>query len=288
MTHYLLRVSLRFFLPLISGLLFISAAEAEKWQCELNLHQGDSGTLEFTRQGNNISGQTVVSRNTGAGPFTHQISGDWHGEIIEFKRTLNPSSSHQMFRGIALHTKDSLNNQSDMRPGDPTIRMSGRFAFKYSGIWSADCRKKPMNIHPGLRPGILQVPDLKPVPQRHIKPKTHRTGELKIPQTYQADLDQGKITSDKSVDIWFQAKTATDRYITPRNKALIGVAGTKSINRAGCAALHLSRRSIPLSEIPEGTYVCVKTNEGRFSQFRVNARVGRSPGVLKIGFTTWK
>jgi hypothetical protein len=118
-------------------------------------------------------------------------------------------------------------------------------------------------------------------------PQTFKTGPLVIPQTYLADLDYGIVRS-QGADIWFQAKTATDRYITPRNGVKIGVAGNRSVNLAGCRSLPLSQSSIPLSAIPVGTYICVKTDQGRYSQFRVNQPVGPSPGKLHIGFTTWK
>lgn len=118
-------------------------------------------------------------------------------------------------------------------------------------------------------------------------PRTHRTGALDIPQTYMADLDKGRVAT-AGADIWFQAKTARDRYITPRNGAKIGVAGRRSVNLRGCKSMRLSSRSIPLSSVPVGTYVCVKTDQGRYSQFRVNRDAGRSPGTLHIGYTTWK
>ena len=120
-----------------------------------------------------------------------------------------------------------------------------------------------------------------------LKPVTYKTGPLVIPQTYQADLDSGSVKSE-GADIWFQAKTATKRYVTPRNGASIAIAGRQSINLAGCKRLQYGVQSIALSSIPVGTYVCVKTNQGRYSQFRVNRAVGASPGILHIGYTTWK
>ena len=41
---------------------------------------------------------------------------------------------------------------------------------------------------------------------------------------------------------------------------------------------------VPLADIPPGTYVCVKTNQGRISQFRVNGFMGTT---MKLGYTTW-
>lgn len=122
---------------------------------------------------------------------------------------------------------------------------------------------------------------------RPQRPVTHSTGPMVIPQTYLADLDYGVVRS-QGADIWFQAKTATKRYITPRNGAKIAIAGNRSVNLAGCKRLPLSSRSISLSALPVGTYVCAKTDQGRYSQFRINKRVGPSPGKLHIGYTTWK
>jgi hypothetical protein len=119
------------------------------------------------------------------------------------------------------------------------------------------------------------------------RPQTHSTGPLVIPQTYLADLDEGQVTQD-GADIWFEADTATSRFVTPRNGARIAIAGTSSVGRDGCRQLSLSAQRINIRDLPPGTYVCVRTNEGRISQFRVNARVGRSPGELRIGYTTWK
>jgi hypothetical protein len=117
-------------------------------------------------------------------------------------------------------------------------------------------------------------------------PTTHATGALDIPQTYEADLDNGTIGSS-GADIWFEAVSATSRYVTPRNGAKIVKVGTGGISRDICASASVSSSKININNLPSGTYVCVRTNEGRVSGFRVNATVGASPGTLKIGFTTW-
>lgn len=118
-------------------------------------------------------------------------------------------------------------------------------------------------------------------------PRTHASGELVIPQTWAADLDEGTVTTEAVSDIWFEAVTATERYVSPRNGATIAKVGTTSVGRDGCARAPLSATRINLSELPVGTYVCVGTNAGRYSQFRVSAAVGASPGELRIDFTTW-
>jgi uncharacterized protein YraI len=116
-------------------------------------------------------------------------------------------------------------------------------------------------------------------------PVTHATGALSIPQTYMADLDEGTIGSG-GADIWFEAQTATQRYVTPVNGAkIVKVSG--GISRDSCASAAVSSAKINVNNLPVGMYVCVHTNTGRVSGFRVNAAIGASPGTLKIGFTTW-
>ncbi len=118
-------------------------------------------------------------------------------------------------------------------------------------------------------------------------PVTHKTGPLSIPQTYRADLDNGTVSSG-GADIWFEADTATRRYITPVNGAKLAIHSGGATSKQVCADTPKTSNRIPIASVPVGTYVCVLTNEGRDAIFRVNAAVGASPGTLEIGFTTWE
>lgn len=119
-------------------------------------------------------------------------------------------------------------------------------------------------------------------------PSTFSSKALNIPQTYTADLDRGSVGAGAGADIWFQAETAELLYITPRNGARLGVGNRANRGYAGCSAARFSTDRVSLRDIPVGSYVCVRTNEGRISQFRVNAISGGSPRTLSIGFTTWR
>ncbi len=118
-------------------------------------------------------------------------------------------------------------------------------------------------------------------------PRTFSTGPLNISQTWTADLDRGLVGDNAAADIWFEAETATLLFITPRNGARISVSGRRNRGRDGCAGAHFSANRFSLSDLPVGTYVCVRTNEGRISEFRVNGLSGGSPKTLSIGYTTW-
>ncbi|MCP4357073.1 MAG: hypothetical protein GY796_03525, partial [Chloroflexi bacterium] len=111
-------------------------------------------------------------------------------------------------------------------------------------------------------------------------------GNLTIPQTWTVDLDTGLIGAGSLADIWFEAVTETERYVTPRNGAQIAAVGTTSLGRDGCAAVSLADSRIHINALPPGTYVCVRTNQGHYSEFRVNEAVGPSPGTLNISYST--
>lgn len=118
-------------------------------------------------------------------------------------------------------------------------------------------------------------------------PQTYSTKKLNVPQTYLFDLDRGNVAKP-GADLWFQAETRDLLYLAPRNGALIGVGNRSNRGYAGCSRARMSNNRVSLRDIPVGSYVCVKTNEGRISQFRVNGLSAGSPKTLTIGYTTWR
>jgi hypothetical protein len=118
-------------------------------------------------------------------------------------------------------------------------------------------------------------------------PSTFSTGSFTVRQTYLFDLDRGRETQE-GADLWFQAETRDLLYLVPRNGAQISVGDRSNRGYAGCREARYTRDRVSLSDIPVGSYVCVRTNEGRISQFRLNAVSPGSPKVLTIGYTTWE
>jgi hypothetical protein len=138
-------------------------------------------------------------------------------------------------------------------------------------------------------PPTATLPDT-PTPSSTLEPVTYSSGTLDIPQTYIVDLDQGVVVDNAHQDqgdFWFEAATPIERYVTPWNGTQIALVGTVAPGLSGCQSASYSSNKIAIADLPVGTYVCVQTNEGRYSQVRIEAPVGPSPGTLSIGFITW-
>ena len=106
--------------------IFDSYAQTESWECALNLHQGDTGSLTLKRTDESITGSIRISRNES--DFDSDVSGQWVGDKIDLNRLVDSHTSEQM-TGIAS------------RVGTQQVKIGGRFAAGFLGVWSADCNR---------------------------------------------------------------------------------------------------------------------------------------------------
>ncbi len=140
----------------------------------------------------------------------------------------------------------------------------------------------PPPVEPSEPPPPVEPPPPPPPP-----PPVHAEGDLDIRQTFLVDLDEG-LETKQGADIWFQAETATDRFITPRTDAVLASIGVVEPSHAKCTEAELTAERIPLQDLPAGTVVCVLTDEQRLSVVVVEEPPGPSPGILGISYTTFE
>ncbi len=134
---------------------------------------------------------------------------------------------------------------------------------------------------------ILQNASTPPAPAPAPAPVTHSTGPINLKQTYTANFDNGTI-GGPGADIWFQAVDSSHRYLKPRNGAKMAVGDRSNRGFAGCSTEAFTGHRVNINHVPVGSYVCMKTNAGRISQFRVNAVYGGAVKKMKLGYTTWQ
>jgi hypothetical protein len=112
-------------------------------------------------------------------------------------------------------------------------------------------------------------------------------GTLQIPQTYTVGLDGCRLETPG--DIWFEAKSDTDKLVAPVNNALIGKVRSTSPEVGNCKSAELTSRGIPLAELSIGDSLCVRTNQGRFSLIEITRMPPPSTSsYLGIRYVTWK
>lgn len=151
------------------------------------------------------------------------------------------------------------------------------------------CRTVTSNV-PVLGPAInnqassLRVfTGLLPPPPPPPPPVTHSTGPIALSPMQHADLDTGAV-GGLGGDIRYVMITPVNRHLRPINGAQLARGDGSNRGFAGCSAESYSTSPVPFAAIPVGTYVCVRTNQGRIAQFRVNGFTGMT---LNIGYTTW-
>ncbi len=113
-------------------------------------------------------------------------------------------------------------------------------------------------------------------------------GELRVRESYTADLDDGQVGAGTSADIWFEAKTATQRFLTPYGGARLAPSPRPRPSYEDCVGAKYGVRPIPVEQLVEGTAYCVRTNGGRYAAIVVLRPVGPSPGTLEISYITWE
>lgn len=116
-----------------------------------------------------------------------------------------------------------------------------------------------------------------------VNPGTFSTGPIDLPQTWSANLDNGNV-GGSGTDIWYEAVTNDEKYLAPQGSARLALGDGSNRGYEGCVGADFSADRVALEDMPPGTYVCAKTNQGRISQFRVNGFEGTT---MKLGYTTF-
>jgi hypothetical protein len=115
---------------------------------------------------------------------------------------------------------------------------------------------------------------------------TFSTGAFELPPALTVNLDNG-VLGPVGADLAYQGPNLAELRLVPINGAEISFAGGAQRGFAGCSAAAYGATPVVAATLTVGNYVCVRTNAGRISEFRINA-IGPLLRVLTIGYTTWQ
>jgi hypothetical protein len=73
----------------------------------------------------------------------------------------------------------------------------------------------------------------------------------------------------------------------------MAVMGTTSVGYAGCTSARYSDNKIGIDTVPQGTYFCAKSNQGRIAEFSYDDLFVPNPAnqrilTLRITYTAWE
>ena len=101
------------------------------------------------------------------------------------------------------------------------------------------------------------------------------------------DFDGGVVT-EVGADVWFEAKTATELFLAPRNGAALAAGDLSKRDFEACASETYSTDPISFHSIGIGSFICVKTNDGRIGSFRIDGLSQTSPRTLALNYVVWE
>jgi hypothetical protein len=131
-------------------------------------------------------------------------------------------------------------------------------------------------------------------------PPVQSSGLISVRQSFTVDFDKGSVGgAQANADFWFRADDPGHLYFATMNGATL----SSPIRNKGplppppgyvvCGSKTLPYSASPISFTPTlaGAYFCVRTNQGRLSEFQIE-RVVKSSGpkgvwTLGLRYTTW-
>jgi len=111
----------------------------------------------------------------------------------------------------------------------------------------------------------------------------YKTGKVTVNSSFTVDLDQITSPGTPNEDLWYEAVTAVERYLTPKNGATFKkMSSTPS--QSDCSGASLSSAKINFTDVAVGNWFCYKTNASRYGRFQVENLTDSS---ITLDARTW-
>ena len=86
-------------------------------------------------------------------------------------------------------------------------------------------------------------------------------------------------------DFWYGWDGKAER-LHPQHGARLAKGGSAEAGYLGCSKAVYAKGAIRIDDLPIGSHICVHTNEGRYSELRIES-FDRGKKTLSFTFTTW-
>jgi hypothetical protein len=163
-------------------------------------------------------------------------------------------------------------------------------AQKESSVQSGSSASAQANVAAGHL-ALKQTPARNTALRRaRRKPRPGASGRLAIPPTWTADLDKARIGAGDFSDLWLKVRGEQAdgiRELAPINGALALVLGRNEPNRETCEQTTLSAAPVPLQNLANGSFLCARTNEGRFAIIEILETRSSRSSALSVSYETW-
>jgi hypothetical protein len=118
-------------------------------------------------------------------------------------------------------------------------------------------------------------------------PAIHSRGKLEVPQTYMINLEAGTVGTAGG-GLWFEEATANQLFLVPQHGAQFAPGDLSKRDFEACSSETYSTNRISLHDLPPGSFICVKTGNGRFASVRIDSLSPGATHVLALNYVVWE
>ena len=221
--------------------------------------------------------------------------------------TWNRSYAVAFFSGDQMNAPASVTLSGDVAPGqsvDLSVDMvAPTKAGNYQGNWKL---RNAANVLFGIGPGsaapfwvrIVVAVTATPTSTPRIATPTattaapatatspaHIVGTASLNVNAMLDFDNDRINTSGS-DVAYTANESGKHQLSPQGNALIGVYGASQPAQSSCQASALGTSPVVVEDTPSGTYLCYRTDEGRYGRARLSS-FNADNLTVTLEFLTW-
>ena len=77
-------------------------------------------------------------------------------------------------------------------------------------------------------------------------------------------------------------------YLQPRHGAQFAKGAASEAGLSGCMTAPYAKGRLRVDDLPMGHHICVRTNQGRYAELRIDEAIRRGADRVLLSYTTWE